>query len=156
MRLDAKKKVLLPEMESSRLTHKEASFDGAMVGFSKELSAVRVGHVTVRWIRDEIMSRQNFLGTDVEKFLKVVSKRKTEGSSMKSKHSGTAVTQGLVNIFAHLKYEAAKVSGALKSSLRESSSGAQREMANCVATVVNRGMYVRLVQYNPLCLRRMF
>lgn len=46
-------------------------------------------------------------------------------------------------MFAHIKYEAAEVPGRLKTSLLESTLGAQREVANFVAMMSNRLASVR-------------
>lgn len=50
----------------------------------------------------------------------------------------TKVAQGRKRIFAEFTYEAAKISGGLKTSLSDSTSSAQHEVANCVAMFSNR------------------
>lgn len=50
----------------------------------------------------------------------------------------TEVAHDLEKIFANFKYDTATISGRLKTSLLESTSGAQREITNYVAMLSNR------------------
>lgn len=95
VRLDAEKKVFSLEMKWSMLMHKKVLLDGALNAVNKELSSVWVECATLRWNRDEVLSRLKTLETHPGKSLKVVSERTTGGSWLMSKQFGTEVAQGL-------------------------------------------------------------
>lgn len=78
------------------------------------------------------------LETDLGESLKVVSIRNTEDFLLMSKKFEIEMAECFKKIFADLKFKAFKISDALKTSLSESNSGAQRVIANCVAMLSNQ------------------
>lgn len=67
----------------------------------------------------------------------------TEGSLLMSNQFEKETAWSIENIFAHFKYEADKVSGVLKTSPSECTTGAQRKIENCVAMLSSRLTSVR-------------
>lgn len=83
------------------------------------------------------------LETTLREHLKFVSELTREGSSKMSKQLRTAVAHDIEKLFANLKYEAVKISGALKLSFPESTLCAQPEIANCATMLSSRLTSVR-------------
>lgn len=78
------------------------------------------------------------LETELGKFLKVVSDRTTEGLAMSSKQSETEVAQGLGKIIVDFKYEAAKISGRLKTALLDYLGCTSRNRELCCDSVFGK------------------
>lgn len=79
-----------------------------MAVFRKELFAVSVECAALRWNLDKVLSKLKGLETELGEFMKTVSERTTESSSMMLKQFEIEVTLGLQRIFTEFKYEAAK------------------------------------------------
>lgn len=75
---------------------------------------------------------------DFEEPLKAVSKWTTEKVFIISKKFESKVAQILEKIFAHFNYEVAEVSCVLKTTVSDTTPGAQREIVNWVALLSNR------------------
>lgn len=141
--VDSVKNFRSMEMELSLFKHRKASFDGAMAAVNKELLSARVECVTLGCIREEVLSKLKMLETDLGKSLKIVSERTTEGSSTMTKQFETEVARGPEMMFADFKYEAAKISGVVKTFLSESTEGAHTENKNIFPVLSNQLVSVR-------------
>lgn len=98
---------------------------------------------TLRRSRDDRLLKLKLLETDFGESLNVLSEPTAEFSSMISKQFEIEAEQGPKKISAYFKYESANVSGILQTSLLESTSGEQREIANSVTILSGRLASVR-------------
>lgn len=114
-----------------------------MVAVNKESFAIRVKSTDLRWSQNKVLSKLKVLGTEIGESLKAMLERTTEGSTPLYKKFEAEVAQGLERIYTVFKDKAAKIFDGLTTSLSESTSGAQRKIANCVAMLSNRLAGVR-------------
>lgn len=136
--VDAEEKACWAEMELSLIKHREKSFEEAKAVVNKKLSAARRKCAALCWNQKEFFPKLKVLETHLGESLQAVNERTTEGSSVTSSQFETEVAQVLERISAEFKYEDAKSSARLKTSLSESIFDAQCKIANFVAMLSNR------------------